>query len=37
MWILVLKGLSGVSEGTRVGGHLNKTVRFVDDQATLAS
>ena len=28
--------LSGVNEGIRVGGHL-KTVRFADDQATLAS
>ena len=29
--------LSGVSESIRVGGHLIKTVRFADDQATLAS
>ena len=29
--------LSGVNEGIRVGGHLIKTVRFADDQATLAS
>ena len=29
--------LSSVNEGIRVGGHLIKTVRFVDDQATLAS
>ena len=28
--------LSGVNEGIRVGGYL-KTVRFADDQATLAS
>ena len=26
-----------VNEGIRVGGHLIKTVRFADDQATLAS
>ena len=29
--------LSGVNEGIQVGGHLIKTVRFADDQATLAS
>ena len=29
--------LRGVNEGIRVGGHLIKTVRFADDQATLAS
>ena len=29
--------LSGVNEGIRVGGHLIKTVRFADDQATLAN
>ena len=29
--------LSSVNEGIRVGGHLIKTVRFADDQATLAS
>ena len=29
--------LSGVNEGIRVGGHLIKTVLFVDDQVTLAS
>ena len=29
--------LSGVNEGIRVGGHLIKTVRFADDQVTLAS
>ena len=29
--------LSGVNEGIRVGGHLIKTVRFADDQATLTS
>ena len=29
--------LSGVNEGIRVGGDLIKTVRFADDQATLAS
>ena len=29
--------LSGVNEGIRVGGHLIKTVRFANDQATLAS
>ena len=29
--------LSGVNEVIRVGGHLIKTVRFADDQATLAS
>ena len=29
--------LSGVNEGIRVEGHLIKTVRFADDQATLAS
>ena len=28
--------LSGVNEGIRVGGLLVKTVRFADDQATLA-
>ena len=28
--------LSGVNEGIRVGGHLIKTVRFANDQATLA-
>ena len=29
--------LSSVNEGIRVGGHLIKTVRFADDQATSAS
>ena len=29
--------LSGVNEGIQVGGHLIKTVRFADDQATLAN
>ena len=29
--------LSGVNKVIRVGGHLIKTVRFADDQATLAS
>ena len=29
--------LSGVNERIRVGGHLIKTVRFADDQTTLAS
>ena len=29
--------LSGVNERIRVGGHLIKTLRFADDQATLAS
>ena len=29
--------LSSVNEGIRVGGHLIKTVRFADDQATLTS
>ena len=29
--------LSGVNKSIRVGGHLIKTVRFADDQATLAS
>ena len=29
--------LSGVNEGIRVGGLLIKTVRFADDQATLAT
>ena len=29
--------LSRVTEGIRVGGHLIKTVRFVDDQAILAT
>ena len=29
--------LSGVNEGIRVGGLLIKTVRFVDDQPTLAT
>ena len=29
--------LSGVNEGIRVGGHLIKTLRFADDQATLAN
>ena len=29
--------LSGVNEGIRVGGYLINTVRFFDDQATLAS
>ena len=29
--------LSSVNEGIRVGGLLIKTVRFADDQATLAS
>ena len=29
--------LSGVKEGIRVGGLLIKTVRFADDQATLAT
>ena len=29
--------LSGVNEGIRVGGFLIKTVRFADDQATLAT
>ena len=29
--------LSGVNESIRVGGHLIKTVRFADDQATLTS
>ena len=29
--------LSGVNEGIQMGGHLIKTVRFADDQATLAS
>ena len=29
--------LSGVNESIRVGGHLIKTVRFADDQVTLAS
>ena len=29
--------LSGGNEGIRVGGHLIKTVRFADDQATLAN
>ena len=29
--------LSGVNEGIQVGGHLIKTVRFADDQVTLAS
>ena len=29
--------LSGVNEGIQVGGHLIKTVRFANDQATLAS
>ena len=29
--------LNSVNEGIRVGGHLIKTVRFVDDQATLAT
>ena len=29
--------LSRVNEGIRVGGHLIKTVRFVDDQAILAT
>ena len=29
--------LRGVKEGIRVGGHLIKTVRFADDQATLAT
>ena len=34
---LLRDALSGVNEGIRVGGHLIKTVRFADDQATLAS
>ena len=29
--------LNSVNEGIRVGGHLIKTVRFADDQATLAN
>ena len=29
--------LSGVNEGIRVGGYLIKTLRFADDQATLAN
>ena len=29
--------LNSVNEGIRVGGHLIKTVRFADDQVTLAS
>ena len=29
--------LSSVNEGIREGGHLIKTVRFADDQATLTS
>ena len=29
--------LSGVNKSIRVGGHLIKTVRFADDQATLAN
>ena len=29
--------LNSMNEGIRVGGHLIKTVRFADDQATLAS
>ena len=29
--------LRDANEGIRVGGHLIKTVRFADDQATLAS
>ena len=33
---MLREALSGVSEGIRVGGYL-KTVRFTDDQATLAS
>ena len=29
--------LNSMNEGIRVGGHLIKTVRFADDQATLAN
>ena len=29
--------LNSMNEGIRVGGHLIKTVRFADDQVTLAS
>ena len=31
------EALNSVNEGIRVGGHLIKTVRFADDQVTLAS
>ena len=35
--VMLRDALSGVNEGIRVGGHLIKTVRIADDQATLAS
>ena len=35
--VMLRDALSGVNEGIRVGGLLIKTVRFADDQATLAT
>ena len=34
---MLTDALSGVNKSIRVGGHLIKTMRFADDQATLAS
>ena len=34
---MLTDALSDVNEGVRVGGHLIKTIRYADDQATFAN